>query len=477
MGRFIAIVILLIAAAVLINRFLSVPEPVVPPGAELPELVIEEVTPEAESPEAGTASAVPSVQENEPAEPATTEPTAAAEATSPAAGEETVLLGSGDLLFGIPGEGDLTVEQIEAWLRDARNHVVLKPELPQGLAAGAAQIRGLDANPLTQAKIELGRQLYFDTRLSADNTISCASCHDPDNGYAKHTQFGVGIDGQTGNRNSPVAYNRILSGAQFWDGRAASLEAQAVGPIANPIEMGNTHEACVETLQGIEGYRKQFEVIFDDGVTIDNVGRAIASFERVIVTGPAPWDYYQELTSFEKAYADDIEDLDELKQEDEELYNEYMQLKQASEAHPISEIAIRGGELFFSDKSGCTACHAGANFTDELYHNLGVGMAVEQPDMGRFSETNDEKDRGAFKTPTVRNVALTAPYMHDGSQKTLEEVVEWYAKGGHPNDQLSEKVKKLELSDQDKQDLVAFMQEALTGQLPKVEQGRLPGGK
>ena len=129
--------------------------------------------------------------------------------------------------------------------------------------------------------------------------------------------------------------------------------------------------------------------------------------------------------------------------------------------------------MFFSDKSNCTACHAGANFTDEKYHNLGVGMDKEKPDLGRFDVTKDDKDKGAFKTPTVRNIELSAPYMHDGSQATLEEVVEWYAKGGHPNPTLSDKVKKLELSDQDKKDLVAFMK-ALTGDFPKVRQDRLP---
>ncbi len=426
MGRFIVVVIVLVAVALLINHYLPKQE------AEQP----------------------------------------ASEAASPA--EETVRLGEGDLLLGIPGDGELTVEAIEAWLADAKNHVVLKPELPLGLAAGAAGIQGIDENPLTRAKIELGRQLYFDTRLSVDDTISCASCHDPDSGYAKETQFGVGVQGQTGDRNSPVAYNRILSGPQFWDGRAESLEAQAVGPIENPIEMGNTHEACVETIQGIEGYVKQFEKIFDDGVTIDNVGRAIASFERAIVTEGAPWDHYEQLDRFETAYTDDIAFLDELKEEDPELYNEYMELKTTSDEHPISESAIRGGKLFFSDQAGCTACHVGANFSDEKYHNLGVAMDVEEPDLGRFQETGVDADRGAFKTPTVRNVSLTAPYMHDGSQKTLTEVIEWYAKGGHPNDYLSENVKKLDLSDQDKQDLVAFMAEGLLGTLPKVERGRLP---
>jgi len=474
MGRFITIVVVLVAVALLVNSFLRTPEPLPGPDIEVPDLVIEEGEPVEEAEPAG----VMETEETETEETKTEETEAPAEvaaplaeASSPAASEETVMLGDAQLLNGIPGEGDLTLEQIDAWLADSKNHLELKPTLPLGLAAGAGEIRGIDENPLTRAKIELGRQLYFDTRLSSDNTISCASCHAPENGFAKDTQFGVGIGGQEGGRNSPVAYNRILSGPQFWDGRAESLEAQAVGPIANPIEMGNTHEACVETLKGIEGYQKQFAAVFDEGVTIDNVGRAIASFERTIVTGPAPWDHHLQLTNFEKAYADDIADIEELKAEDEELYEEYMALKQSSEASPISESAARGGELFFSDKASCTACHVGANFTDEKYHNLGVGMEAETPDVGRFSETDDAKDQGAFK---IRNISLTAPYMHDGSQKTLEEVVEWYAKGGHPNEHLSKDIKKLELSDQDKEDLVAFMAEGLLGDFPEVETGRLP---
>ncbi|QEG37761.1 cytochrome c peroxidase [Bythopirellula goksoeyrii] len=392
----------------------------------------------------------------------------------PSTEPENVKLGDGALLGGIPGEGDLTMEQIETWLGDPKNHAVLLPELPLGLEAGASAIAGIEENPLTRAKIELGRQLYFDTRLSVDDTISCASCHDPEHGYAKDTRFGVGVKKQEGNRNSPVAYNRIVSSAQFWDGRAASLEDQAIGPMANPIEMGNTHEVVMQTISGVPGYQKQFTAIFEDGETIENAGKAIASFERTLVTGPAPWDHYQELKNFERAYAADIEDLDALQEEDEELYNDYMELKKASEANPISESAVRGGELFFSDKAGCTACHVGANFTDEKYHNLGVGMDADEPDLGRYEVTKEDVERGAFKTPTVRNIAQTGPYMHDGSQETLEEVVEWYVKGGHPNPHLSEKVKKLDLTDQDKADLVAFMKEGLTGSLPPVETGRLP---
>jgi len=398
-------------------------------------------------------------------------PTETIAAAEPAPTEE-VLLGVVDLTKGIPGSGPLNKEELDNWLADPKNHAPLKPTLPLGLAAGAGQIADLTANPLTRAKIELGRQLYFDKRLSNDNSVSCASCHSPEFGYAANTQFGVGTKGQTGKRNSPVAYNRILSSVQFWDGRAATLEEQAKGPIANPIEMSNTHDVCVSSLGDIEGYRVQFEKIFPDGLNIENVARAIASFERALVTGPSPWDYYEQLKVFSDTYKEDLADLDALKKDDPEIYEQFVQLKKSSDEHPISESAKRGGELFFN-KANCTACHVGANFTDEKYHNLGVGMDSAEPDLGRYEITKDEKDKGAFKTPTVRNVTLTAPYMHDGSQKTLEEVVEWYDKGGHPNQWLDEKIKPLKLTAEEKADLVEFMK-ALTGPLPEVESGRLP---
>ena len=203
-------------------------------------------------------------------------------ADSDASGNQ-VLLGDSSLLSGIPGAGLLTQGQVTEWLSDPQNHEPLEISLPQGLDAGRANIFVPDDNPITRAKVELGRQLYFDKRLSSDGTVSCASCHDPELGWGAETQFGVGVDGQLGGRNSPMSFNRILSRAQFWDGRAASLEAQAVGPIANPIEMGNTHEAAVATLKEMPAYKAQFEAIFADGVTIDNVGKALATFELSLI--------------------------------------------------------------------------------------------------------------------------------------------------------------------------------------------------
>jgi cytochrome c peroxidase len=439
------------------------------------EVVVEETAPAAaqEAPaeakdmpaEAPSPAAAPPTPEEKPAEPAPP-----AEATTAAASEtksDKVVLGSDELFAGIPGEGQqATIAEIKAWLDDPKNHEPLDFVLPMGLAKGASEIKGLDQNPLTRAKIELGRQLYFDPRLSADFSVSCAFCHHPEEGFGKHTQFGVGIKGQTGGRNSPVSYNRILSDKQFWDGRAGSLEEQAVGPIQNPIEMGNTHDACVLCLQGVEGYKLQFDKIFGE-MNIDTVGKALASFERAIVTGPTPFDYAEALKPFEQL---DQEDIDS----DPELKAKYEEAKAGAAAHPLTESAQRGMDLYFSTKASCSACHVGANLTDEKYHNLGVGMDKEKPDVGRFEHSKDEKETGAFKTPTIRNVASSAPYMHDGSQQTLEEVVDWYAKGGHPNPHLSDKIKKLDLTDQDKKDLVEFMKQGCTGSFPKINPGRLP---
>lgn len=392
--------------------------------------------------------------------------------SNPAFGEDAVLdLSNKDWFSAIPGIGPLTNDQIKDWLSKPENHQPLKVKLPLGLNLGESQMKGLEKNPMTLAKIELGRQLYFDTRLSADNTISCASCHHPQEGYSRHTPTGVGVKAQKGGRNSPVSYNRILSDAQFWDGRAVSLEDQAVGPIQNPIEMSNTHDTAIGSVKKIGGYVMQFEKVFpDSGVTIDNVGKAIAAFERTLVTHPSPYDYnesYKRFATLEK------EDLEDLKSDSPELYTEYEQLQQAVAANPMSESALRGQELFFSNRVGCTACHVGANFADEQYHNLGVGMDAKEPDLGRFTETKVEKDKGAFKTPTIRNVALSGPYMHDGSMATLEEVVEHYNKGGTKNPWLSDKIVPLKLTPQESVDLVEFMR-ACTGEFPNVSSARLP---
>lgn len=404
--------------------------------------------------------------------------------------------GERDLLAGIPGEGPLAVDEVRRWLADPDAHRPLAIRLPAGLDEGAADLRLPADNPLTRAKVELGRQLFFDPRLSGDRTVSCATCHDPSHGFAQPEALGRGIGGAVGRRNAPTAANRLLSGEQFHDGRAASLEEQALGPIATDVEMGGSHSAAVELIQRVEGYRLQFQRIFGeheggltpvslgathDAFTIENVGRAIAAFERALVSGPSPWDHDRRLRRFESAYADDLTDPgwladpERLAEEDPDLAAEHAELVAAAEAAPLGESARRGAELFFGDRAGCALCHAGAALSDNDYHNLGVGFSEEgvAGDLGRFEVTGAEEDRGAFKTPTLRNVAQTAPYMHDGSLATLAEVVAFYADGGRDNPHLSPLVEPLDLTSEEQADLVAFL-EALTGEWPTVQTGRLP---
>ena len=310
--------------------------------------------------------------------------------------------------------------------------------LPLGLQAGAAYIP--DNNPLSEAKIELGRKLYFDPRLSRDGTISCATCHDPDKGFSDNRPVSIGIEGQPGGRNAPTVINRLFSKEQFWDGRAEDLEAQALGPVQNPIEMGHTLPAMIGSLKAIQGYAPEFEAAFGSpGINADRVGQAIASYERTVIAGHAPFDRHQ-----------------------------------AGDTSAMSESAVRGMAIFNDAQRGnCVTCHAGFNFTDESYHNIGAGMDQRIPDLGRYVVTKEETDKGAYKTPTLRNIAQNPPYLHDGGEATLRDVIEFYDRGGVPNQWLSQEIRPLHLSDQDKADLVAFL-ESLTGELRGTERPALP---
>lgn len=275
-------------------------------------------------------------------------------------------------------------------------------------------------------QIELGKQLYFDPRLSRDKTISCASCHDPAKGFSNGTQFAAGVGGQLGGRNSPTVINTAYQRFQFWDGRAGSLEEQALGPIQNPIEMNMTLPEVVERLNSIDGYRKQFQQVFGTDVNADGIARAIAAYERTVLSGDAPFDRFK-----------------------------------AGDNQALTPAAERGMKLFFG-KANCSACHAGPNFTDNGFHNIGVGMNLPEPDVGRFAISGLKGDTGAFKTPTLREIARTAPYMHDGSLATLEEVVRYYNEGGHPNPYLDEELFPLKLTPAEQTDLVTFLKEGLS---------------
>jgi cytochrome c peroxidase len=360
--------------------------------------------------------------------------------------------------------GTLSLEEIQRSLKAPNAHRPFVPATMLGLPRDLSEFIPAD-NPLTPAKVELGRQLYFDKRLSRDGTVSCATCHDPAFGWTDCKPVSDGIDGQKGGRSAPTVTNRLLGKTQFWDGRAASLEEQALGPIANPVEMGYTVEEAVKVLDTIPGYRVQFEAVFGAPASADGVAKAIAAFERSVVSGAAKNDYFEAAMPWF--------DWDPATEDDAETRALGTKLLQAEETHRMSEAAERGRALYFG-KASCSTCHVGFDLTDEMFHNIGIGMDRPEPDLGRFVVTQVESDKGAFKTPSLRNIALTAPYMHDGSLKTLLEVVEHYNKGGVPNPWLSDKIFPLKLTDQEKHDLVTFMEEALQGEITPVEVPRLP---
>ena len=300
--------------------------------------------------------------------------------------------------------------------------------LPLGLQADAAYIP--DDNPMNDAKIELGRYLYFDKRLSKDQTIACASCHNPFHGFTDPARTSAGVGLQPGNRNSPTVLNRLFSADQFWDGRAADLEAQAQGPLTNPVEMAmGSSDDVVKRVQAIHGYAPLFKKAFgEDKIDMKRIAQAIAAYERTVVTGDSAYDRYQ-----------------------------------AGDKDALSASAVRGMQIF-NGKANCKACHASFNFTDENYRNIGVGMNKPTPDLGRYEITKKPQDRGAFKTPTLRNIVQTAPYMHDGSEQTLEQVIDFYDRGGIGNPNLAPEIKPLHLTAEEKRDLVAFL-ESLTGEV------------
>jgi len=288
------------------------------------------------------------------------------------------------------------------------------------------------------AKIELGKQLYFDGRLSKNNAISCAFCHNPGTGFADPRQTSIGVGGGVGGRQSPTVYNTGLNHVQFWDGRARSLEEQAIGPIHNPVEMAETHEHVVAKLGKIKGYQQQFRAVFGTDVNLQGIAEAIAAYERTVLSTNSAFDKY--VLGAQKA---------------------------------MDEAAVRGLPLF-KGKARCILCHNGPNFTDNQFHNLGVPqVGPMKEDLGRFAVSRAEKDRGAFKTPTLRSITETAPYMHDGAFKTLEEVVEFMDQGGGSNPNLSPLVKPLNLTAEEKSDLVAFLK-ALAGEPIPFSMPQLP---
>ena len=284
-------------------------------------------------------------------------------------------------------------------------------------ALGAAELPipvGLDAymplpeeNPLTREKVELGRKLFFDARLSRDQTVSCATCHDPKLAFADSLKVARGIGGRVGERRVPRLINRGYGTSFFWDGRATTLEQQVLQPVLNPKEMDMKVEDAAARV----------------GLDVPTLQKALASYVRTILSGNSPYDRY---------LAGDREALTEQQ---------------------------RLGLQLFRGKGGCTSCHLGPNLTDERFHNTGIGKPDEA---GRFAVTGKPQDRGAFKTPSLREAARTPPYMHDGTLSTLKEVIDYYDKGGNRNAELDPEIRELRLTPEEKSALLAFFQ-ALNG--------------
>ncbi|HTP24949.1 MAG TPA: cytochrome c peroxidase [Anaeromyxobacteraceae bacterium] len=332
-------------------------------------------------------------------------------------------------------------------------------------------------NPQTPEKIALGKKLFEDKRFSTTGKVACANCHEADKAFTDRLKVSEGINKLTGTRNAPTVINAAYMKTMFWDGRSPSLEDQAQHPFVNPVEMGlKNHDPILKIVRSDPDYVKAFQQVFGktgDAVTMKEVTQAIASFERTIISGDSPFDRYW--------------------------------LK--GEVNALTAAQKRGFDLFVN-KGRCVSCHVveqtNALFTDNRFHNIGVGINDIQKDvptiageflkakatlsevdvkvlgdkrtseLGRFAVTREFDDMGSFKTPTLRNVAITAPYMHDGSLKTLKDVVVHYnnggitKKGGHVNDFLSGGIRPLELTDHEVDDLVGFLESLTSPQYAKL---------
>ncbi len=295
-------------------------------------------------------------------------------------------------------------------------------------------------NPPTRESIALGRRLYYDPQLSADGTISCASCHAPQFAFGDARRVSVGVGGKTGTRHSPTVINSAYNAFQFWDGRSPSLEDQAKGPIANPVEMAHSLDGVVNRLQADPKYRELFKKAWGtDQITIDMVAKSIASFERTVIAGDSPFDRF------------------------------YF----AHDKKALSPAAQRGFKLFTDPKkANCAVCHTigktDALFTDNKFHNLGIGADTRGNlnDPGRYAITKQDADMGCFKTPTLRNLANRAPFMHDGSFPTVKDALAHYIGGGNMNDHLDKEIHALDfLTFDERDDLLQFL-DALNGPLP-----------
>lgn len=345
------------------------------------------------------------------------------------------------------------------------------PKLPLGVSPALYDIAvPVDRRP-TPEQIALGEKLFNDKRLSLDDSVSCATCHDPKHAFTDGKTTSVGIKNQAGQRNSPTVLNALFNATQFWDGRAATLEDQAILPILNPIEMGMPNaDAVVAKAKGLPEYPDIFQKVYGRELNAKDLAAAIAAFERTKYSGNARFDRY---------------------------------LRGDSKALSASE---QRGWAVFNGKGRCNSCHAGNAvsplFSDQKFHNIGIAahkqdftqLALEAlntvrtgdakqvdelalqtkfSELGRFLVTKNENDVGSFKTPTLRNVGVTGPYMHDGSMVTLWDVIDHYNKGGTANPYLDGGMQRLGLTETEIDDLVAFLFALTSDDLAALEKTEL----
>jgi cytochrome c peroxidase len=304
-------------------------------------------------------------------------------------------------------------------------------------------------NPITPEKTELGKKLFFDTRLSKTGQMSCETCHLPEKGWTDGKALSAKFDGSLNTRHTPTLINVGYYKQWSWDGRAATLEGQVLAAWRG--QMGGDPDAVAMTLNGIEGYKTEFERVFNGPATADNIAQALATFVGTLKSENAPWDKYER-----------------------------------GDKAAVSEEAVKGFMVFSdSDKANCTLCHLPPLYTDTLFHNVGVGYDKPMPDLGRGKILGDaaekagaqdpeaEKLQGAFKTPTLRSITETAPYFHDGRAKTLEEAVDFMLKGGIKNPHLDEKLQARQISNEERGQLIAFLKSLTPAPVP-FEKPRLP---
>jgi cytochrome c peroxidase len=320
---------------------------------------------------------------------------------------------------------DITPEEL---LNSIKNHTNLVP---------LGNIPIPEDNPMKPEVLELGQTLFFDPRLSGNNEVSCQTCHDPGMGYGDNLPTFDKYTGGNGARNSPTVINAGYYSSNFWDGRAASLEEQALGPIQNPDEMNQPLDELIKELSAIKGYQNLFQSAFNEGITEENIAKALAAFQRQVVVKDTPYDKF---------------------------------LEGDTKALTKQEIA---GLRLFTGKAFCVTCHNGPNLTDNNFYNIGINT----DDKGRQAVTEQDGDLGRIRTPGLYGITHTAPYMRDGSLATLEEVIDYYDRGGdnHPNKSffIQQFMSPIGLTDQEKADLLAFLK-TLGGEPPVFTKSELP---